>query len=115
MSLSKKDYYNYIKSEDWQKMRKKYYASGMRNLFKLQGKWKCYCCLTDNVPLDLHHRTYKRLGEENLHDLVPVCRSCHDLIHELFDSNRISLWSATKRIKNRFARKVKKQVRRVKI
>ena len=29
----------------------------------------------------LHHRTYSRLGRENLLDLLPLCRDCHELTH----------------------------------
>lgn len=31
--------------------------------------------------LDVHHRTYERLGKERLSDVAAVCRFCHDLIH----------------------------------
>ena len=33
--------------------------------------------------LDLHHKTYARLGREFTADLVLVCRSCHEKIHVL--------------------------------
>ena len=36
---------------------------------------------------DLHHRTYRRLGEERFEDLVPVHRGCHDLVHAVWDAN----------------------------
>jgi 5-methylcytosine-specific restriction endonuclease McrA len=38
--------------------------------------------VTENV--DLHHMTYKRLGNEWDEDLVPLCRDCHKSIHRLF-------------------------------
>jgi hypothetical protein len=31
--------------------------------------------------LDLHHRTYDRLGYELREDLLVLCRECHDLFH----------------------------------
>lgn len=37
---------------------------------------------------DLHHCSYDRLGEESHDDLWPLCRSCHDLVHEVMDSTR---------------------------
>lgn len=36
---------------------------------------------------DLHHRTYRRLGEERFEDLVPLDRACHDLVHAVWDAN----------------------------
>ncbi|TMC55570.1 MAG: hypothetical protein E6J20_00240 [Chloroflexi bacterium] len=32
-------------------------------------------------PLDLHHITYARLGEERFTDVVPLCRADHDAVH----------------------------------
>jgi len=34
---------------------------------------------------DLHHRSYERLGEEELRDLVPLCRPCHTLLHAILE------------------------------
>lgn len=31
---------------------------------------------------DLHHHTYDRLTEEAFEDLAPLCRRCHDLVHD---------------------------------
>lgn len=33
------------------------------------------------VLLDVHHRTYRRLGAELLEDVMVLCRDCHDRIH----------------------------------
>ncbi len=41
-------------------------------------------CLDD----DLHHCSYRRLGAERFEDLWPMCRSCHDGIHQIMDSSR---------------------------
>lgn len=32
--------------------------------------------------LDVHHRTYERLGNERPEDLTVLCRRCHDLFHD---------------------------------
>lgn len=34
---------------------------------------------------DLHHRSYKRVGHEQYHDLCPVCRPCHTRLHALLE------------------------------
>ena len=95
------NYYDYIKSEKWQQKRKEYYSSNLYKNLKGSGKWNCYCCECNNKPLDLHHRTYKRLGNENISiDLIPVCRNCHDKIHKL-EKGGIQLWEATKKIRRK--------------
>ena len=99
------NYLEYINSIEWQSKRKQFYKSKLYKNYKGTSKWNCYCCMVGDVPLDLHHRTYKRLGNENIAvDLVPVCRKCHIDIHKLANQG-IDLWSATKRIKNRNKRK----------
>jgi len=38
----------------------------------------CGICLVNAGPLEVHHRTYARIGNENAKtDLVAVCRCCH--------------------------------------
>ena len=111
--MSKKtkiNYYNYICSERWQIKRRQFYSSKMYKHFLGEGKWNCYCCGIENIPLDLHHRTYKRLGKEKISiDLVPVCRTCHEEIHKLVEEKDFGLWGATKSIKKRKTKeKVKK-------
>ena len=81
-------YAEYIASAAWQDTRRRFWASKLPK--------DCWCCSRTDGPKDLHHRTYKNLGRENLRDLVPLCRDCHDRIHELHRRNpRLSLWGAT--------------------
>lgn len=62
-------YQEYIKSEEWRRLRKRWIDKfGM----------SCVCGLKG---LDLHHHTYKRLGKELLTDLVLLCRECHEFVH----------------------------------
>lgn len=64
----------YIQGDRWKERKAAYY--------KKHGK-KCAACLeTNNV--DLHHMTYKRLGNEWDEDLVPLCRNCHNAFHREF-------------------------------
>ena len=106
------NYYNYINSQAWKDKKREYYSSKMYKTLSGSGKWKCYCCERNDVPLDLHHRTYKRLGNERINvDLVPVCRSCHDEIHTR-TRNGQQLWSATKAVRKKYARKKRKAAKR---
>ena len=89
--LTKYEYKDYIQSDGWQNTRKRYRES------KLQKS--CYCCGTDGEVLDLHHKSYKTLGNENLTHLCRLCRYCHTMVHELAKRKGISIWEATKKWK----------------
>lgn len=36
----------------------------------------------------VHHKTYERLYNEELEDLISVCKNCHDEIHREIDEKR---------------------------
>jgi hypothetical protein len=74
--LSRKDYSAYIRSEAWALKKAQFRRSKL-------CKRRCRACGRRGVPLDIHHRTYWRLGQEWLHDLIELCRECHKRGHEL--------------------------------
>jgi 5-methylcytosine-specific restriction endonuclease McrA len=41
---------------------------------------RCALCNSDD-RLEAHHRTYERVGEELVEDLVPLCVDCHGAYH----------------------------------
>lgn len=41
---------------------------------------RCQVCNTAR-QLEVHHRTYERLGAELAADLLVLCRACHQLFH----------------------------------
>jgi len=45
-----------------------------------RANYRCEAC---GVPwgLQVHHKTYQRLGKEDLDDLVCLCRVCHRKFH----------------------------------
>lgn len=61
------DYYEYLKSAEWQQVRTR--------LFKLRGR-KCELC-ENTDSLHIHHLTYKRVGHERDEDLQILCDDCH--------------------------------------
>jgi hypothetical protein len=65
-------YEDYIKSPEWAEKRK-----------IVMQMWcnRCALCNIGATPLDLHHRTYDRVGNELVTDLVPLCRNCHAKFH----------------------------------
>lgn len=42
----------------------------------------CQLCSATEGQLDVHHRTYERLGDEQLDDLTVLCRKCHSKFHD---------------------------------
>lgn len=66
------DYWGYLRSPHWQRTRTQYRCSSEPQ--------DCICGETEE--LQLHHKTYERLGEERLDDLTPLCRRCHAMVHD---------------------------------
>lgn len=67
------DWYNkYLSSPEWKAKR----AEVLR-----RARGVCEGCLNQEA-VQVHHLTYKRVGNEMLFDLVAVCNDCHNAIHE---------------------------------
>jgi hypothetical protein len=61
----------YLRSDAWQEKRK---------LVLARAYGRCELCPAAEAA-EVHHRTYIRLGDEPLTDLVAVCRVCHRALH----------------------------------
>jgi hypothetical protein len=90
-------YQQYLASEHWQDVRRRYWAC------KLHDR-TCFACHKGDRPLEVHHKTYKRMGAERLHDLCLLCRDCHQSTHDyvkktLKETGRSKLFGAAKHIK----------------
>lgn len=66
-------YADYLASEHWQAVRRRYFAS-------MSTAKRCACGKRGRA---LHHLTYVRLGSERLSDLVLICDDCHREAHGL--------------------------------
>ena len=66
------DYQAYLRSPIWQAKREL--------ILDFYGNKCAVCNSTDGV--DVHHRTYERIGHERWSDLVALCRYCHSLHHD---------------------------------
>ncbi len=66
-------YAEYMESEEWQRRRDRYI---------LTHDYACHRCRA-HERLQLHHRTYERLGAERDDDLCWLCEVCHSIQHEL--------------------------------
>lgn len=67
-----KNYGDYLRSAHWRRLRAEYRASDLPQ-----------SCICGEWETQLHHITYERVGQERLSDLVPLCPSCHTLVHVL--------------------------------
>lgn len=61
----------YLRSAHW---------AGIRKQALKRAEHRCQVC-NGTERLDVHHRTYERLGHERPGDLTVLCRRCHDLFH----------------------------------
>lgn len=69
--MTRPKYQDYIKSPEWERVRK-------RILKRARGK--CEKC-RKRPPIQVHHLTYARLGNERDEDLLAVCGPCHQAFH----------------------------------
>jgi 5-methylcytosine-specific restriction endonuclease McrA len=68
-----KSYRHYIASEKWRN-------SPARLTELSEANNRCRLCFEKGsaaAPLEVHHVTYERMGEEALGDLVALCHGCH--------------------------------------
>ena len=67
-----KQYLDYLESPEW-------YAKRAEVLKR--DNHRCTEC-DAQINLHVHHKTYKRLGNENLDDLITLCYICHMKLHD---------------------------------
>ncbi len=64
-------YSEYLQSPGWKARRQK--ALKFAN-------FRCQVC-NSTEDLNVHHRTYERLGHEHMGDLITLCKNCHEIFH----------------------------------
>jgi hypothetical protein len=84
--LNFNDYDEYLASPHWQDLRKRFSDAHKER--------RCYACGRIDGPLDLHHRSYERLGRESLDDLVRLCPDDYRAVRDV-DNWADDLWLAT--------------------
>jgi len=65
-------YKDYLQTDEWKARRTAY--------LKTVG-YRCEVCNTNDKTLNIHHRTYKRRGNEWNKDLIALCHDCHGIFH----------------------------------
>ena len=68
-----RDYYRnvYLFSDEWKHK---------RDLIMELYNYKCQECGAEAT--DVHHLTYERIFQEDINDLIPLCRKCHENKHK---------------------------------
>lgn len=74
--MNKIQYQEYLQSAHWRTLRRK----ALEN-----AEHSCQLCNSESA-LNVHHRTYDRLGHERLADLIVLCRDCHAKFHDKLDA-----------------------------
>ncbi|SFE68105.1 virus viroplasmin [Paenibacillus algorifonticola] len=69
------NYNAYLKTEHWEKIKTFYFVFNSKS---------CRLCRSKRI-LNLHHKTYERIGNEKIRDLVCLCQQCHHKLHEIND------------------------------
>ncbi len=65
-------YREYLQTDHWQQLRKRVLK---------WSKYRCQLCNHQGV-LNVHHRTYEHLGDEEYKDLIVLCSDCHAKFHD---------------------------------
>lgn len=73
-SVLLKKHLEYLQSKEWAIIREKVLE---------RDDYTCVLCGATDCQLDVHHKTYKRHGNEKLFDLITLCENCHNEIHQL--------------------------------
>ena len=80
------EYEAYLKSPAWQEKR--------MVALERAGR-RCQICGAKGVPLEVHHNSYERLGDELPEHLLVACDPCHERIHGV--TNGKVTWKPTRR------------------
>ena len=75
-----------IPEQEWLTKKKLYMSSELWNIKRKRvlkrDNYTCQKCQAKYVPLDVHHISYKHVGDEPLKTLTSVCRTCHSNLHQ---------------------------------
>lgn len=86
MGVHTAEYEEYIRSPEWEQRKVRYYSSHEK---------RCAAC-GSTERIHLHHHTYERLRHELDSDLIPLCSTCHRLVHRFHSrQRRLDLTEAT--------------------
>lgn len=56
-----------------------------------KSKFPQYCLVCKSKEFELHHWRYEDIGQDDLHDVIPLCRDHHQQIHQHCEKHDIPL------------------------
>lgn len=89
-------YEDYIHSEHWKAFNQWY----RQCKFLIQ---RCVVC--ESRTFELHHWTYIRVTQENLQDVIPLCRQHHQELHTWIEKHKIPLYGVRRQFRDCFGLK----------
>jgi hypothetical protein len=90
--MTAKEYARYLKTPHWQEFNRNYREADDVLHF-------CFVC--SNSSYELHHHTYERIGQEEMADVVPLCRAHHEAAHQAIKARQTTLAKAHVWVKQR--------------
>lgn len=81
MAYQKEQYEEYLQSPHWHAVRDRALA---------YAEHKCQLCYSAK-DLQVHHRTYERVGKERPSDLTVLCKACHEKHHDRHHKGRVAM------------------------
>lgn len=78
--MKKKKYNEYLESPNWKEKRER--------VLERDGN----LCICGEQAIYAHHKTYKNVGQEQLSDLVTLCKNCHDGYHGRLSARSEPFW-----------------------
>lgn len=79
--MNKVEYAAYLRTDHWREVRDRALDYAER---------RCQLCYSA-VDVQVHHRTYDRVGEERPADLTVLCKACHEKHHDRHMRGRMVL------------------------
>ena len=84
-----RNYQEYLSTEHWKQLRVRFFGSKLFKGTRYHGSLvrqgqSCFNCHQKD-RLQVHHKTYRRLGREWLGDMIALCPECHKNLHEKFN------------------------------
>jgi len=90
-----KDYKEYLLSKKW---------SWYRIKILKRDNFQCSEC-ESKENLNVHHLTYRNLGNEQMKDLITLCNKCHKKAH-FYDLNKSAKADLFESLKDKYIKKV---------
>lgn len=93
------NYREYLLSPSWKRK---------KNQVKYWHGNRCHICNKRHV--DIHHKTYKDIGNENQKfHLIPLCRFHHEQVHIFCRKEQLDYWHGTEKYIKLHSKKKKKK------